>query len=309
MVKNKKIRIAVGVFLLTVFVSSCNRAVTGEQTDVVVDETEVESVLMETAHEHTPWDAIRENEVAPTCEDEGCYDAVVYCSSCGDELSRAKKIIAAVGHWYENRFCIDCGAEQPSEGLTFVVYGDGTCFVTGRGNCTDERIVIPSVSPQGIKVTGINDYAFAGCEGLVSVYIPDSVTLLGIGVFEDCPDLESVRLPSGLYSLPDALFKNCRRLKDVAIPAGVKVIGREAFWECVAFEHLVIPSSVFYIYADAFMNFSSVGGTIRFENRFNWWCFDQSGAAVRDFDLSDEAKNVLYIALMFSDCNWARAQQ
>ena len=77
----------------------------------------------------------------------------------------------------------------------------------------------------------------------------------------------------------------------------------------MAFEHLVIPSSVFYIYADAFMNFSSVNGTIRFENRFNWWCFDQSGAAVSDFDLSDEAKNVLYIALMFSDCNWARAQQ
>ena len=38
--------------------------------------------------EHTPSEPIKENEVAGTCEAEGTYDEVVYCSVCGEEISR-----------------------------------------------------------------------------------------------------------------------------------------------------------------------------------------------------------------------------
>lgn len=44
-------------------------------------------------HEHTPADAVKENEVAATHEESGSYDEVVYCSdpACGAEISRIKR--------------------------------------------------------------------------------------------------------------------------------------------------------------------------------------------------------------------------
>lgn len=42
---------------------------------------------------HTPAAAVKENEVAATPEAEGGYDTVVYCSICGEELSREHTVL------------------------------------------------------------------------------------------------------------------------------------------------------------------------------------------------------------------------
>ncbi len=47
---------------------------------------------------HTAAEAVKENEVAPTCTEKGSYDSVVYCSVCDAELSREEKEVAALGH-------------------------------------------------------------------------------------------------------------------------------------------------------------------------------------------------------------------
>ena len=47
---------------------------------------------------HTPGEAVKENVVDATCEDDGSYDEVVYCTECNKELSREAKIIPALGH-------------------------------------------------------------------------------------------------------------------------------------------------------------------------------------------------------------------
>lgn len=53
------------------------------------------------------------------------------------------------------------GVPTPSEGLEFTSNGDGTCMVTGIGTCTDDVLVIPSVSDAGETVTGIDSNAFS----------------------------------------------------------------------------------------------------------------------------------------------------
>lgn len=45
------------------------------------------------ALDHTPGSPVRENEVAATDTAEGSYDEVVYCTICGEELSRVKKTV------------------------------------------------------------------------------------------------------------------------------------------------------------------------------------------------------------------------
>ena len=47
---------------------------------------------------HMPGAEVQENKVNAACEAPGSYDAVIYCTVCGSELSRQAKTIAALGH-------------------------------------------------------------------------------------------------------------------------------------------------------------------------------------------------------------------
>lgn len=49
-----------------------------------------------TALGHTHGEAVIENEVAPTSQSEGSYDVVVYCTVCGDEVSRTSVYIRMI---------------------------------------------------------------------------------------------------------------------------------------------------------------------------------------------------------------------
>ena len=53
-------------------------------------------------HNHTAAEAVVKNNVAPDCTNAGSYDNVIYCSVCGDELSREKVTVGALGHSYES---------------------------------------------------------------------------------------------------------------------------------------------------------------------------------------------------------------
>ena len=81
--------------------------------------------------EHTESEAVRENEVKATCEQDGSYEEVVYCTECDKEISRTEKTIAATGHkeaeavreniveatteakgsYEEVVYCVECGKE------------------------------------------------------------------------------------------------------------------------------------------------------------------------------------------------------
>ena len=80
---------------------------------------------------HVPGGAIRENEHPATCTTEGSYDEVIYCTICGEELSRESKMIEKIAHtpgeavrenevaatsekegsYDEVVYCISCGAQ------------------------------------------------------------------------------------------------------------------------------------------------------------------------------------------------------
>ena len=67
-----------------------------------------EKIVLDTC-EHTPGEAVRENEVAATCDQDGSYDSVVTCTTCGEELSRETVTVPATGHSYVDGVCTVCG--------------------------------------------------------------------------------------------------------------------------------------------------------------------------------------------------------
>ena len=74
----------------------------GEATCTNPAECEVCGVEYGSALGHTESEAVRENEVPASCTVAGSYDEVVYCSVCGEELSREEKVIDALGHSFTN---------------------------------------------------------------------------------------------------------------------------------------------------------------------------------------------------------------
>ena len=67
-------------------------------------------------HEHVAGEATEENRVEATCSKEGSYDEVVYCSVCGEELSRETKTVDKIPHTpadavKENEVAATCSKE------------------------------------------------------------------------------------------------------------------------------------------------------------------------------------------------------
>ena len=93
---------------------------------------------------HTEGKAVCENEVPASCTVAGSYDEVIYCSVCGDELSREEKTIPAKGHTFgpdatctEDQICIVCGeiisaASGHIPGPEATCTSDQTCSVCGE---------------------------------------------------------------------------------------------------------------------------------------------------------------------------------
>lgn len=111
-------------------------------------------------------------------------------------------------------------------------------------------VEIPS-EIRGIKVTGIGANVFKDSD-IVSVTIPDSVTVIREKVFSGCTELINVYLPKGLTTLGEEAFLGCSALKSITIPTGVTCIFDGTFKNCTGLTGLTIPKEVTYIGSFAF---------------------------------------------------------
>ena len=102
---------------------------------------------------HTNSEAVTENEVGATCTTDGSYDTVVYCTVCGEELSRVTTTVPSAGHGeavtYTNNGDTHsatydcCGAVYVTdEGHTYV---DGTCACGAAEPVIDITVVSKGV--------------------------------------------------------------------------------------------------------------------------------------------------------------------
>lgn len=84
-----------------------------------------------------------------------------------------------------------------SSGLRFSTNGDGTCVLSGVGECGDVCVVIPEYAPSGERVTSISAMAFYGCTTVTAVQIPASVQSIGDLAFSACTNLAYISVSEG----------------------------------------------------------------------------------------------------------------
>lgn len=197
-----------------------------------------------------------------------------------------------VGAYAECSVKVEKGVYNPTSDFRYVIQ-NGECTITEYvGSATT---VVTPATIEGYPVTGIGDYAFARytggfikgtnvqkvtvssgvrsigkyafamCESLTGVSLPDSVASIGSNAFYQCSKLTDVDLPKGLTAISDSCFHNCSRLKSIQLPEKVTSVGTLAFaW--TGLEEIAIPDGVTSIAAQTFYKCSSLKN-VRFPKR------------------------------------------
>ena len=80
----------------------------------------------------------------------------------------------------------------------------------------------------------IGDMAFANCENLGGIEIPNTVTGIGSGCFQNCSSLAYAIIGSGVKELPKDCFRECSSLPEIVIPATVESVGNNVFYYCTS---------------------------------------------------------------------------
>ena len=92
--------------------------------------------------------------------------------------------------------------------------------------------------------TSIDAYAFNGCSNLVSVDMPNDVTILRDGCFKECTSLTSITMSSGITLIENSAFKGCSSLLEMTLPNNVTKLGEGVFSGCTSLETINIPSGI-----------------------------------------------------------------
>ena len=180
---------------------------------------------------------------------------------------------------------IPCGVAMVGEAETltswdckYTISGDGSATITKYFG-KDEELTVPA-ELDGHPVTAIGDMAFAFCDSLTSITLPDGLTSIGDYAFFSCDSLTSITLPDGLTSIGANPFASCDQLTRInvspdhptletidgvlfdkitrtlicypcaftaesyAVPQGIQAIGDYAFSYCTSLTSIDIPDSV-----------------------------------------------------------------
>lgn len=133
--------------------------------------------------------------------------------------------------------------------ITSVIVEDGVSTIGSYAfaYCENvESILIPQ------NITAIKEGAFAGTK-IRQFSIPASVASLGPRLFLNCQELYSVHIPDRATTIPEEFLSGCVSLQSVSIPTNVTAIEAGAFSWC-SFAEITIPSSVTSIGNNAFRN-------------------------------------------------------
>lgn len=105
------------------------------------------------------------------------------------------------------------------------------------------QVKIPATF-RGLPVVQLDHLAFAGCEQLETLTLPETITDIGLAPFRDCVALQRLELPASLRGglPPTGVFRGCRQLREVVFGSAPDVLPRGTFAGCGELARLVFRS-------------------------------------------------------------------
>ena len=143
--------------------------------------------------------------------------------------------MAAIGAW---------AATETVNGITWTyTVSGGSATITDVPTYIPNQVEIPQ-SLNGYQVTGIDSWAFSGCNRIKSINIPSSVTRIGNGAFSGCSSLTDIVIPLSVRTIGSYAFRNCSSLEYLTIPASVSIIADYTFEGCIGLKEITLPVTI-----------------------------------------------------------------
>jgi len=132
--------------------------------------------------------------------------------------------------------------EKVFENIRYIIK-NGEATILGLINDSQlENLVIPE-QIEGCPVTRIAEGAFAGCDVLKTVEMPNSVVEVGESTFRSCSSLEMIKLSDSLKNIPRDFCYLCKNLKEIEFPQALQTIEWGAFADNEKLERVVLKSA------------------------------------------------------------------
>lgn len=215
------------------------------------------------------------NVVEASCTQEG-YTGDRDCTVCGETVPG--EVVPKLAHDYVDGVCAVCGwmeAGLYAEGERLRTWDEllenGYVELGMDGKRLDyvaDSLFGTLVVEEGIEQVGDGDpLCYGGESKLETVYLPASVSAIGVdafkgwpalkevrffgpveeirsGAFRDCTALEQFEIPEGLETIPDYMLSGCTSLKSIAIPGWIRVVGMCAFDGCSSLETVELSEGI-----------------------------------------------------------------
>ena len=127
--------------------------------------------------------------------------------------------------------------------ITSIILPETLVEIGASAFCFCENLSYAQI-PSG---TTIGSWAFAWCNALAEISLPEDLTSIGESAFYDCGSLTEIVIPDGVTAIPEGLFEDCVSLVSITLPQDAESIGAAAFAGCSSLETLTIPANVISI--------------------------------------------------------------
>lgn len=122
--------------------------------------------------------------------------------------------------------------------------------VNQTGYKKEEKIYISPFIDR-IPVLAIDTGAFAGCENLKEVVLPEGIIEIRNNAFVHS-GLESMIIPNTVMRIGSQAFAGCKKLKNIKFGSGLEFIFEDVFRRCSALQNVELPKSLLCLSTSAF---------------------------------------------------------
>ena len=139
---------------------------------------------------------------------------------------------------------------------SYFYFTDGTYSYTDASLVTRTVFVVPTgfqifCVSLGTNCTAIGDYCFNGFTYLSTVFLSNSIKIMGIATFYGNTSLTCVNISTQVTVIPNYAFYSCTALTSMSIPPKVTTINSGAFTSCSLLSSLVFENAAVVTNVDA----------------------------------------------------------
>ena len=139
------------------------------------------------------------------------------------------------------------------DGIFYGIMGTRSAYVTHSGWRAEDGesivkytgdVVVPSQISYGGRtypVTSVDENAFAGCDELTSVRLPQTLRAVSACAFLGCTSLRQVSLPATIRAFGGCAFTGCTSLQQIMLPRHTEVVDSFTFYCCASLTSVVLP--------------------------------------------------------------------